>query len=50
LANAVSARPQASELVGLAERYEVADDERLAAVANAADRFEPIEVKSEAAE
>ena len=50
LANAVSARPQASELVGLAERYEVADDERLAAVANAADRFDPVEVKSEAAE
>jgi NAD(P)-dependent dehydrogenase (short-subunit alcohol dehydrogenase family)/acyl carrier protein len=50
LANAVSARPHASELVGLAERYEVADDERLTAVANAADRFDPVEVKSEAAE
>ena len=50
LANAVSARPHASELLSLAERYEVADDEGLAAVANAADRFEPVEVKSEAAE
>ena len=49
-ASAVSARPHASELVSLAERYEVADDERLAGVANAADRFEPAEVKSEAAE
>jgi hypothetical protein len=37
-------------LLSLAERYEVADDEGLAAVANAADRFEPVEVKSEAAE
>jgi phthiocerol/phenolphthiocerol synthesis type-I polyketide synthase C len=50
LANAVSARPHANELLGLAERYEVADDERLAGVANAADRSEPVEVKSEAAE
>jgi phthiocerol/phenolphthiocerol synthesis type-I polyketide synthase C len=50
LANAVSARPHANELLGLAERYEVADDERLAAVAHAADRFEPVEAKSEAAE
>jgi phthiocerol/phenolphthiocerol synthesis type-I polyketide synthase C len=50
LANAVSARPHASELVGLAERYEVADDERLAGVALAANRFDPVEVKSEAAE
>ena len=50
LANAVAARPQASELVSLAERYEGAAEERLTAVARAASRFEPIEVKSEAAE
>ncbi len=50
LANAVTARPHASELLSLAERYEVSDDERLTAVANAADRFEPVEVKSAAAE
>jgi NADPH:quinone reductase-like Zn-dependent oxidoreductase/acyl carrier protein len=50
LANAVSARPHANELLGLTERYEGADDARLAAVANAADRFEPVEIKSQAAE
>jgi acyl carrier protein len=50
LATAVSARPQAAELLSLAERYEAADEERLAVVANAANRFEPAEVKSAAAE
>jgi hypothetical protein len=50
LANAVTARPHASELLSLAERYEVSDDERLTAVANAANRFDPVEVKSAAAE
>ena len=47
LANAVAARPQANEMLSLAERYEAADDDRLAAVADAA---EPFELKSEAAE
>ena len=47
LANAVAARPQANEVLSLAERYEAADEDRLAAVADAA---EPFELKSEAAE
>ena len=47
LANAVAARPQANEVLSLAERYEAADDDRLAAVADA---DEPFELKSEAAE
>jgi acyl carrier protein len=47
LANAVATRPQANEMLSLAERYEAADDDRLAAVADAA---EPLELKSEAAE
>ena len=47
LANAVATRPQANEMLSLAERYEAADDDRLAAVADAAD---PFELKSEAAE
>jgi hypothetical protein len=46
----MSARPQTSELVGLAERYEAADQQRLAAVARAADTFEPDDFKSAAAE
>ena len=50
LANAVAARPQASEVLSMAERYEAADDDRLAAVADAADQFDPLELKSEAAE
>lgn len=50
LAGALTARPHAAELLGMAERYEAADDERLAAVAHAADRFDPAEVKSAAAE
>ena len=50
LASAVSARPHAAEVLSLAERYEAADGERLAAVANAVNRFDPIEVKSAAAE
>jgi acyl transferase domain-containing protein/acyl carrier protein len=50
LANAMQARPHASQVVSLAERYEAADQERLAAVANAADEFSPIDVSSAAAE
>ena len=50
LAGAIAARPQASELVSLAERYEGAGEERLAAVAGAAGRFEPDDFKSAAAE
>jgi acyl transferase domain-containing protein/NADPH:quinone reductase-like Zn-dependent oxidoreductase/acyl carrier protein len=50
LANAVLARPHASDVLSLAERYEVADDDRLAAVAGATERFDPIDVKSAAAE
>jgi acyl carrier protein len=50
LANAVSSRPHASEVLSLAERYEGADNDRLAAIADAADRFEPIDLKSAAAE
>jgi len=50
LATAVSARPQAAEMLSLAERYEAADEERLAAVASEASRFEAVEVKSAAAE
>jgi acyl transferase domain-containing protein/NADPH:quinone reductase-like Zn-dependent oxidoreductase/acyl carrier protein len=50
LAGALTARPHANELLGMAERYEAADDERLAAVAHAANRFDPAEVKSAAAE
>src|SRR6185312_510938 len=44
LATAVSARPAALELVNLAERYEAADEDRLAAMAEAAGSIaEPIE-------
>jgi phthiocerol/phenolphthiocerol synthesis type-I polyketide synthase C len=51
LAGALTARPHATELIGMAERYETAgDDERLAAVANVANRFDADEVKSAAAE
>ena len=50
LANAMLARPHASEVLSLAERYEGADDDRLAAIADAADRFDPIDIKSAAAE
>ncbi len=50
LANAVTSRPQANELLSMAERYEVAGDDRLAAVASAADPYAPTEVKSAAAE
>jgi phthiocerol/phenolphthiocerol synthesis type-I polyketide synthase C len=50
LASAVSARPQAAELLGMAERYEASDAERLTAVADAANTFEPDEVRSAAAE
>ncbi len=50
LANAVTSRPHATELLSMAERYEAGDDERLAAVAHAANRFDPDEVKSAAAE
>jgi acyl carrier protein len=50
LANAVLSRPQASEVLSLAERHEVGAAERLAAVAEAAEPYDPIEVKSAAAE
>jgi phthiocerol/phenolphthiocerol synthesis type-I polyketide synthase C len=50
LANAVLARSQASEILSLAERYEAGDEKRLAAVAEAAERFEPREFNSQAAE
>jgi acyl carrier protein len=49
LANAVTSRPHASEMVSMAERYEAADTERLTEVGNA-DRFDPADIKSEAAE
>lgn len=48
LANAVLSRARASDIVSLAERYEVVDDARLAAVADASDRFDPEEVASAA--
>jgi hypothetical protein len=50
LANAVLSRPQASEVLSLAERYEVGAAERLTTVAGTADPYDPIEVKSAAAE
>jgi acyl carrier protein len=50
LANAVSARPQTREVLSMAERYEVADHDRLAAVADAAEPFDPLEFNSAAAE
>ena len=50
LAKAVAARPQARELLSMAERYEAADDEGLAAIVNAAEPFDPLELNSEAAE
>ncbi len=50
LAGAMSSRPQASQLVRLAERYEAADQDRLAAVAEAAEMFEESDFKSAAAE
>ena len=50
LAGALAARPQASELVSLAERYEGGGEAPLAAVAGATARFEPVEVDSAAAE
>jgi len=49
LAGALSARPQARELISLAERYEAADDERVASAADAA-ALEETEFKSAAAE
>ena len=50
LASALTARPHAAELVSMAERYEAADAERLTAVESAANTFEPVEVRSAAAE
>jgi phthiocerol/phenolphthiocerol synthesis type-I polyketide synthase C len=51
LAGAVLApRQPASDIVSLAERYEVGDQSRLDAVANAADRFDAAAVDSAAAE
>jgi NAD(P)-dependent dehydrogenase (short-subunit alcohol dehydrogenase family)/acyl carrier protein len=50
LASADSARPHATEVLSLAERYEGSDAEQLNAVAKATDKFEPVEVNSAAAE
>ena len=50
LAGAVSARPQAGELLGLAARYEAAEDAELAAALAAPDSFDPVAEKSAAAE
>ncbi|MBV9585665.1 MAG: SDR family NAD(P)-dependent oxidoreductase, partial [Alphaproteobacteria bacterium] len=50
LAGALSARPQARELLRLAERYEAADEQGLAPVANAATLTEASEINSAAAE
>jgi len=50
LAGAMSSRPQTSQLVSLAERYEAADQERLVAVAEAAQIYDPSDIKSAAAE
>jgi NADPH:quinone reductase-like Zn-dependent oxidoreductase/acyl carrier protein len=50
LAGALSARPQARELISLAERYEAVDDERVASVADAAAALDDAEFKSAAAE
>src|SRR5207302_4445504 len=50
LAGALSARPQARELLSLAERYEAADEERLAAIADTAEPVEPADFRSAAAE
>lgn len=50
LVSAISVRSRASEVVRLLERYELADNERLAAVGIAADRFDPADVKSATAE
>jgi hypothetical protein len=50
LANAVSVRPQTGEMLNMVERYEAAGDDRLAAIADAAESFDPLEFKSEAAE
>src|SRR5207302_2318279 len=45
LAGALTARPHATELISMAERYETTgDDERLVAVANVANRFDADEV------
>jgi hypothetical protein len=51
LVAAVSGRQQKSELIGLVERYEAADDGRVAAAINEADDvFDPDDIKPEAAE
>jgi len=50
LASALTARPHVAELVSMAERYEATDAERLTAVESAANTFEPVEVRSAAAE
>jgi acyl carrier protein len=54
LANAVAAQPRTGELLSMAERYEAAHEDRLAAVAEAAgstaELFDPVELKPEAAE
>src|SRR5204862_3864499 len=50
LAGAFSARPQARDLISLAERAEAADDEGLASVADAASAVADTDFKSAAAE
>jgi acyl transferase domain-containing protein/acyl carrier protein len=50
LVSAVSGRPQTSEFLNMAERYEAADEGRLAAVASAADSVDRVDIKSAAAE
>jgi len=51
LAGALSARPQARELISMAERYEAAYDERVASALDAATApLEPNEINSAAAE
>jgi acyl transferase domain-containing protein/NADPH:quinone reductase-like Zn-dependent oxidoreductase/NAD(P)-dependent dehydrogenase (short-subunit alcohol dehydrogenase family)/acyl carrier protein len=50
LASAISSRAQSGQLVSMAERYEVAAPDGLAAVAEAAEMLDPAEIKSAAAE
>jgi len=50
LASAISSRAQSGQFVSMAERYEVAGPDGLAAVAEAAEMLDPAEIKSAAAE
>jgi NAD(P)-dependent dehydrogenase (short-subunit alcohol dehydrogenase family)/acyl carrier protein len=50
LASAISSRAQSGQLVSMAERYEAAGPDGLAAVAEAAEMLDPPEIKSAAAE